>query len=540
MSAQHSVIFVTYRGLVPSLLQRALRPLGALAAGLTLWLSFPRHNLWMLAPVGVALLAAVTWGRSFRSAALLGLLAGWAFFIPVLAWSGTYVGKLPWLALATLQSLYVALMSGLVGWATARWSARIPPPVTHLVVPLGWVSQELARSTTPWGGFPWARLAFSQADSPLLSLASWGGAPLVTAVVAMTGTGILMATRHLRQHAALPALVVAALALAPYAIAAALRPPTAGRSVQVGYVQGNVPTAGLDFNAQRRAVLDNHVAGSMTLARSAPPDLSLLVWPENASDIDPLRNSDAASQIDTAVAAVRAPLLVGAVLNEPVNHNSNVSLLYRPSGGPPERYTKLHPVPFAEYIPYRSFFAKFSPAANLAGNFVAGNRKGAFSVTAPGGSYWALPTICFEVAYDALMREAVRNPRLGGDDSLIVVQTNNATFGFSDESEQQFAISRLRAVEHWRSVVHVSTVGVSGFIAPDGAVTDKSGLFEAASAIGTPSVRHSVTISDRLGPWPESTAAGGFVLLLALGGLHRRREAETQLDRSDPARRGTR
>ena len=70
------------------------------------------------------------------------------------------------------------------------------------------------------------------------------------------------------------------------------------------------------------------------------------------------------------------------------------------------------------------------------------------------------------MAYDDLMRDSVR--AAGDDHSLLVVQTNNATFGYTDESEQQFAISRIRAIEHGRSVVHVSTVGVSGFVAPDG------------------------------------------------------------------------
>ena len=83
---------------------------------------------------------------------------------------------------------------------------------------------------------------------------------------------------------------------------------------------------------------------------------------------------------------------------------------------------------------------------------------------AAGGDYVALPTICFEVAYDDLMRDSVR--AAGDDPSLLVVQTNNATFGYTDESEQQFAISRIRAIEHGRSVVHVSTVGVSGVRRP--------------------------------------------------------------------------
>lgn len=62
--------------------------------------------------------------------------------------------------------------------------------------------------------------------------------------------------------------------------------PDAGTAT-AAVLQGNVPRLGLDFNAQRRAVLDNHVARTEQLVagRVARPDF--VVWPENASDIDP-------------------------------------------------------------------------------------------------------------------------------------------------------------------------------------------------------------------------------------------------------------
>jgi apolipoprotein N-acyltransferase len=303
------------------------------------------------------------------------------------------------------------------------------------------------------------------------------------------------------------------VAVTPW-LAGLLPLPTEGRTVSVGFVQGNVPKAGLDFNEERRAVLDNHVQGTELLAARAPEDLTLVVWPENSSDIDPLRNADAAAQVERARAAVGVPLLIGAVLNEPVGASSNVSLFYTDGGSEPQRYTKLHPVPFAEYMPSRDFFRRFSPAVDLAGNFVAGTEIGAFTVPAPGGDYVALPTICFEVAYDGLMRDSVL--AAGGEESLLVVQTNNATFGYTAESEQQFAISRIRAIEHGRSVVHVSTVGVSGFVAPDGTVTNKTGLFTAEQGIGRPVVRAALSPSDRLGPVPEWLAAA-LLLALVLG-----------------------
>ena len=504
---------MTYRWRVPTPLRYAARPAAAVAAGLCLWLAFPDANLWWLAPVGVALLAGATLTAGARHGALLGMLGGLAFFVPVLSWSGVYVGALPWFALATLEALYIAAMSAVVGYTGRRLTAAGRTGTAYLVVPLAWVVQEWARGATPYGGFPWARLAFSQADSPLAHVARWLGAPGVTFAVAVVGTLLLAAATsavHQSWARAAGAAVVAVglVAVAPLAITL----PTDGRSVSVAFVQGNVPQAGLEFNAQRRAVLDNHVNGTEQLAKRAPDDLSLVVWPENSSDIDPFRNPDAAAQIDNARRAVGVPLLIGAVLVQPPDHSANVSLFYLPGVAEPQRYVKLHPVPFAEYIPSRAFFRVFTPMADLAGNFVAGHEIGLFRVPAASGEYVALPTICFEVAYDDLMRDSVR--AAGDDPSLLVVQTNNATFGYTAESEQQFAISRIRAIEHGRSVVHVSTVGVSGFVAPDGSVTEKTALFTADQRVAGPVVRTERTPADRLGPAPEWVAAVVLILLV--------------------------
>ncbi|WP_035903364.1 apolipoprotein N-acyltransferase [Knoellia subterranea] len=523
---------------MPPRIPYAVRALLAVLSGLALWLAFPTHNLWWLAPVAVALLGASTWAVGGRRGFVLGLLAGWAFFVPVLSWSGIYVGKLPWFALATLEALYFALMCAVVGYVGRRLD-RGSPWTAYMVIPLAWVVQELARGTTPFGGFPWARLAFSQADSPLANIAQWFGAPGVTFAVAGVGAALMAAAARLRVRWQTSFIIAAALASFVLLCSSAV-PSLDGRRVTVGIVQGNVPHPGLDFNAERRAVLDNHVRGTELLAEKAkgdlgervPEPLSLVVWPENSSDIDPFRNGDAAAQVQRAVTAVGVPVIVGAVLQEPAPDVSNVSLFYTPGGGEPGRYVKNHPVPFAEYIPYRSFFRKFSDKVDLVTkDFTKGKGLGAFRVEAPSGEYWALPTICFEVAYDGLMRDSVTQP--GKESSILLVQTNNATFGYTAESEQQFAISRIRAIEHGRSVAHVSTVGVSGFIAPDGSVTGKTGLFTAEQGIGSVVVRSDRTLADQLGPWPEWLAVA---FLAALCGAAIASGRGDRVDQSVPAR----
>ena len=519
----------------------------AVASGLALWLAFPSHDLWVMAPIGVAILALATRGAPAWQGALLGLVSGLACFLPLLSWSGVYVGALPWIALATLESLYIAVV-GLVCALLQRGSSRSGVRrVRPMVVALAWVTQEALRDNTPFGGFPWGRLAFSQADSPLASLAALGGAPLVTFGVALAG-GLLAAgvSRLIGDRRSVGrsgirgtgvagggtrSVLVAAVCLAS-AIAVILLPllvprPTDGPTGRFLAVQGNVPRLGLDFNAERRAVLDNHANATLKAAAAVRagtrPKPDLVVWPENASDIDPLRNPDAANVINGAVDAINTPLVLGAVLEEPRPLVSNASLLYLPGRGLTARYVKRHPVPFAEYIPYRSFFRHFSDKVDLVySDFAAGEKVGVFRVPAHGGDTIAAgPIICFEVAYDGLVRDSVDHGA-----NVLLVQTNNATFGFTDESVQQLAISRIRAIEHGRSIVHISTVGVSAMITPDGTAHQRSTLFTPAVLAADLPLRTDRTVADRVGPWPEILVSAGFatmLTLLALGRLRRRR-----------------
>ncbi len=148
---------------------------GAVLAALALYLSFPPYGLWPLAPVGVAVLALVCHGRRIRAGFGLGMLAGLAFFIPLLGWTGLNVGAFPWLLLSSLQALFIALLGAATAWVSPVLARRpgLWPPITALL----WVGQEAARDRLPFGGFPWGRLAFSQGDSPLLRFAAWPAHP---------------------------------------------------------------------------------------------------------------------------------------------------------------------------------------------------------------------------------------------------------------------------------------------------------------------------------------------------------------------------
>ena len=483
----------------------------ALAAGAALFVSFPPYGWWPLAPVAVALLTLACHGRRVRAGLGLGLVTGLAFFVPLLAWTGLNVGSFPWLLLSTVQAAYI----GLLGAALAGCSVLVARR-RWLLVPLTgvlWTAQEALRDRAPFGGFPWGRLAFSQEDSPALRLASLGGAPLVTFAVAIAGGLLALAAlalwpdlaRRRLPRAPRPALIAAGLALGAVAVIAvgALVPlqRPAGRSVTVAIVQGNVPRLGLDFNAQRRAVLDNHVQATLDLAiqvaNGQRPQPDLVIWPENSSDIDPLESGDADARaiIDRAANVIGAPILVGAVLDGPgPTHARNAGILWLPGTGPDQQYIKRHPVPFAEYMPLRSIARKVSSKVDLVrADFVAGKTPGVIH-TQPATLG---DVICFEVAYDGIVRDTVT-----GGAQLLTVQTNNATFNRA-EALQQMAMVRLRAVEHGRSALMASTVGVSGFVSADGTVSQATGFNTEAVVVTQLPLSDSRTLATRLGAIPE-------------------------------------
>lgn len=482
-------------------------------------LAFPAPGWWPLAVLAVALWVVAASGRTWRGGALVGLVHGLAFLVPLLHWSGIYVGTFPWLALSVLESAYFAAIG-----AALPLVLRLRAPLAATAVATLWVGQEALRSRTPYGGFPWGRVAFSQADSPFGALAALGGAPLVTFGVALAGALVAVALLRLRRATvtAVAALVAAALVTG----AGLLVPlPTSGPPLQVAGIQGDVPRPGLSFNAERRAVLDNHARLTRQLAADVgagrAPAPQVVLWPENASDLDPYRQVDAREVIDGAVRAIGVPTLVGAVLLRDDGRLTNASIVWDPATGPGARYAKRHPVPFGEYIPDRAFFRRISSRVDLVTrDFAPGGAVGRLDL----GPARLGVVICFEVAYDDLVRDTVR---AGAD--LLVVQTNNATFGYTDEAVQQLAMSRLRAIEHGRAVAHVSTVGVSALIAPDGRMLTSTGLFTPEVLQATLPLRTRLTLSDRLGAWPEAALTLLGLVLLAVAARAGRRRRGTGL-----------
>ncbi|HEX3732919.1 MAG TPA: apolipoprotein N-acyltransferase [Mycobacteriales bacterium] len=499
----------------------------AIASGLAVWASFAPLDLWWLAPIGIALLTVALLGQSVRTGLWVGGLHGLTFFVPLLHWTGTYVGWFPWILLAVVQAAYLALLGAAVAVLSrlvTRWGATIwllPPTVGTI-----WVAQEALRCWFPWGGFPWGRLAFGQTDGPLLWWATLAGAPAVTFAAALSGAAVavglhwwrswlrLPGTAHLRRAAAVAAALgcVFGVSLAAEGLGPNSSSLDSGPLLRVAVVQGDVPRAGLDFSARRRAVLDNHLWQTHLLADQVAhgerkqPDV--VIWPENSSDIDPYSDPRTADLITDAAQTVHAPILVGAVIDGPGHRVRNVGIVWDPTFGPVEQYTKRHPVPFAEYVPYRGFFRSITSEVDLVPHdFAAGSSPGVLRL----GKARIGDVICFEVGYDALSADVVR-----GGAQLFVVQTNNATFGTSAQSAQQLAMTRLRAVEHDRFAVMASTTGISATVSPTGHVLDSTKLFTSTVLLRDLRLGTSRTLATTAGSWPTWIMSSWALAMVAL------------------------
>ena len=465
----------------------------ALGGGLLTWLAFPPTGLWPLAIVGVGALCVSVREQRARRGAWLGALHGIGMFVPLLSWIAV-LGPDTLVLLGALQGLFAAGLG-----ATLAVTSRLPawPAVAACL----WVAVELARAWVPFGGFPWGRLAFAQAGSPFASYAAYGGVALVTGLVALTAAlSAAVVVERARTRAA-AALGVAVLVAGGLALGAGQSLPE-GRQVAVALVQGNVPGDGMDALGEARTVTRNHLAATEGLARRIAsgevPPVDVVIWPENSTDIDPFRDAETRAVVDQAVEAIRVPILVGAILDGPGERfRRTAGVVWEPGTGPDTDriYVKRHPVPFGEYIPFREQLLPLVGRLEQVGRETfAGVDPGVLEV---GGATFG-DVICFEIAYDDIVQDVV-----AGGAEVLVVQTNNATFGGTAQPEQQFAISRLRAIETGRSVLVAATNGISGVIGPDGTVLERTAL-GTQDVVVTSVVRASGrTMASRLRSWPE-------------------------------------
>ena len=378
----------------------------------------------------------------------------------LLHWTSIYVGSLPWIILAVgLTLFYLPLV------AVRRLGISF--------FPLIFIVLEEIRNRFPFEGFGWARIAYSQADAPYAKIAAHGGAVALSAVTVLIALFLYALTqKQFKILVVLPLLLI----FIPLNIAT-------NQTVNALLIQGNVPQLGLDFNARATQVFYNHVKETK-IALKENRNVDFVLWPENSVDVDPFRNPDVFETLN----GYEQPIIVGAIVGKG-EQILNTSILWTKEQQ--NVYVKQHLTPFGEYIPLRSIASKISPLVDEVRDFSPGNESTIFTINRAK----IAPVICYELLDDRILEEAAKTS------NLLAVQTNSATFGNSAQSAQQLQITRIRAIEHSRNVLSVSTTGYSAVIDYNGKVLQKSDMGTAQHLYASVGLISSRSPRDRYGDW---------------------------------------
>ena len=455
----------------------------AVASGLCLTLSFPALGWWPLAFASVFLLGWSLLGRSWLTSLVVGIVAGASFWLTLIRWLTLYLGPVPWLALGILETLICALGASLIGLILNRGSRKWSSPWGYYVlIPLVsaalWTLREMVSSNAPYGGFSWGLLAQSQSQSPYTPIVAWLGTFGLSFTVAVLPLAALQVMRKklLWKPAVMVIGLFVLLPLVP------LPQATSVGTMSVLAVQGN-SQAGLFDDRSSGDILADHIAGSLPyLGRH----IDAIVWPENAADLNPLDVAYSAAALNKVSADFAAPIVTGTITHDTQGTYFNSSLVWEAGKGATAQFDKIHPVPFAEYMPDRPFWRALAPdLVDLVGyDYGLGTRPNVVKVNnVPVGL-----SICFDISYEQQARAFI-----AGGAQVVFAQTNNADFGRTDENLQQLAIARLRAVETGRAVVNISTVGTSAIIDSSGSALAQIPAYEPGAMLENVPLYKNVT-----------------------------------------------
>lgn len=495
-------------------LRHTWRLLTAIFGGAVAGLALPRINQGYFIFLSVALILVAVRNRGFWTSYGLGFAAGVCFYASQATWMSAYLGPVPWLALATLEAFIFATGIAVISlvWTFLEHRIRKNNPYRLVIIATAiacmWVSREWFAANYPYGGYAWSRLAQTQADTVLARWAYWGGMSAISFSVAFLSAMSVLLVVHRRNR---PWIALASMALVILIPTFTFISIDSAKTLTVASVQGNA-NAGLFANPEPGSILAKHLTATNLLMRDSKFDqVQVVVWPENASDIDPTSNPIAKEVVENLVdTRLKKPLVLGAVTYRGPDIYNSV-LQFEPGKSVVDYYDKMRPVPFAEYVPDRPFWNSLAPdlIGLITHGFSFGTRDGILNVAGTKAG----TLICFEITIDEVMHDLV-----SGGAQILFSQANNSDFGHTDETFQQETIARLQAIATGRSVVHVSTVGVTEMIYPDGTVSQVLPPFKRGYLIDTLPLKSDLTVAMRFYGWFDwmSNLATAAMLILAV------------------------
>lgn len=441
-------------------------------------LAFPPFGPgWLIVP-GVALfLAAIRMARSPREGLILSV-AYWLGFFGGLLW---WLSELELLALILIpfETLYFVVY----GWWLTRQNHR--GPIAWVAVAVGgWAFTELVRHRFPVGGFEWGAAGYALSDSvftrlPASVVGTGGLTVLVVLVGAVLAAGI---TRRFDRRLMWSGPIVVAILVAT-GVTLLVAAPDGETTATVAIVQGSTPCPFEHCPPDERLrTYQQHLELTSAIAEGSA---DLVVWSEGSTgsfNADPVQNPEVGEAIAQEARRIGAWFLVGSDRPISETHWVNANVVFDPNGEIVGEYRKQHPVPFGEYIPGRPLFQRIPALDRVPRDMIPGEGPVVFDI----GTHRMGSVISFEAGF---ARYALQHRRAGAD--LIVVATNEASYGLTPASDQFIGMTRMRAVELGVPLVHAAVTGKS-------TVADSYGEIGETTGLGT----EEILIADIGASWP--------------------------------------
>lgn len=472
----------------------------AISGGLAAYFAAPPNNFWPLSFLAISFFGIITLINRPLRAAICGLIWAFTYFFALFDWASISAGTpVAQIALALVLSLFFFPLAAI--WSALFSSLRTvkrnvsQQKITYwriflqiILASFIWIGIEIFRASFPLGGMPWGNFAFSLTDSPLLRLARYGGTHLVQFFALIIGLSLTFSLYLLWKRKVFIAsflfFTATLILILPFGIPNLKLGET---HLTALIVQGNVPNSTKSFSGGERAlqITKNHTKATK---ENFKQHIDLVIWPESASDRDIRKDAESNAQLQEITNLIgTTPILLGTQEYFADNTRTNdyvVSINGKIAG----KYSKQHPVPFGEYVPWRETIGKyFTEIDQITTDMIPGKNVARLEIklkkpiktgeNSVKNKIVVGTPICFEVAFDEIVTKAATNT------DFLIFPTNNSSFQRSGQAAQQFAMAKFRAFEHGKTVIQVSTSGISGIINANGVVAYQSNLFTSDTRV---------------------------------------------------------
>ena len=469
--------------------------MNAIIAGLLYFLSFPPYDFWYLIFPALYLFyySLLSSKKPFLSGFVFGCVAYGVILLGIQS-----IGLEAWIPLTFLMGLMYGVFSKLFSYLNTKSGNNFYVLLAALAV------FDLIRAYFPFGGFPWGFpstvLLTGPIDSPLFfevplafrNFGPTGSSLLLQSLPLVIALGVFSKRKpknYLKDYSIF-LLIIFTIFISNYVVNDYQHTQLETSDLNITIVQGNSPCPGAKNKCsnERQKIYDSHLAQTQSLEGN----FDLVVWPESSTGFnnDPGVHSRVQNDVSTEALRLDSYFLIGGDRPVQKEYFENYGIFINREGEIVDQYLKQHPVPFGEYIPFRKYLDWIPPLALVPRDMIRGDGQKIFMVNDT--------KISTVISFEGSFQRYIRNSVLDGAE-LVVILTNQASYGESGMSDQFILMSRANAISNERPIVHAAITGKSAFIDHNGKVISQTELFETTTLNEKLEVRQTETPYSKYG-----------------------------------------